>query len=125
MLFGVSIITKNRTWGKAFNRIFGQFKKLELMLADIELESAKGIIIIFEDAAPDFRQETKNKDRIYQMSIGLPFNRLSLKPENDKELLATCAEQIEKILEIAPFTKSALKTALLKFASWREQIDLD
>ena len=119
----VTQMTANRAYSKARRRLHSKLDELKKLFIGMRLKDQPFdlILVSFVDEPPGLYREIQNKDRVYQVELGLPEME-SYKPENDPELLMAIADQLRTVLERCPVDSETRDELLRRFSQWESAI---
>ncbi len=120
----VSSATGNRRFLKAKRRLYNYIHNLQQAcneVLDFENAEFEGVIISFVDQHYDYLLEVPNRDRVYQVEVGMDQEGLSFRSEDDEKLLARMSPQIRKALMNSPFSDHDKAILLELHQKWHDR----
>lgn len=114
-------MTANRAFSKARSRLNHRFERLKELFASVDVSSGSfdDVIVAFVDEDPSFYREVENRDRVYQVNVGLPSGDFKLA---DERLLMAIAGQLRKVIEHAPTSEERRAEMRSQLSSWESEI---
>jgi len=123
MYLSISAYTESRKLIKAIRRFYNTFESFQKEIESLEIQDTTydGIIISLVDEDEDYFKETPNKDRIYDVDVGIS-NNLSLLPNEDIKFFSFIHDKIEFVLDKCKLEQSDKEKIKDVILSWKNSL---
>lgn len=123
MYLSISTYTESRKLIKAIRRFYNTFDSFQKEIESLEIQDKTydGIILSLVDEDEDFFKETTNKDRIYDVDVGISTD-LSLLPNDDKNFFSYVYDKMVLVIDKCKIEKSDKKKIKDVLSDWKKSL---